>query len=113
VAIQTCRDLLALEFGDSLLCNFNESDVTVGTTAVTLVQGNGRRIWLTLTNWGAAAIAISTKPNVTATTGIIIPANGFLNINWRTDTDLPTSAIYAISSGAGNSVHITEQVLVG
>ena len=113
MAISTCRDLLALEFGDSLLSNFNESDVTVGTTALILVAGNARRIWLTITNWGAAAIAISTKANVTATTGIIIPSNGFLNLNWRADADMSAAQIYAISSGAGNSVHLTEQVLVG
>jgi hypothetical protein len=113
VAIATCRDLLALEFGDALICNFNEYDVTIGTTALILAAGNSARIWLTLTNWGAAAIAIGTKPGVTATTGIIIPANGFLNLNWRTDSDLPAASIYAISSGAGNSVHVSEQVLVG
>ncbi len=111
--LQTCRDLLAKEYGDQLLCNFNESDVTIGTTAIILAVGNPRRIWLTITNWGAAAISLSTKPNVTATTGIIIPPSGFLNLNWRADAEFVTGPIYAISSGAGNSVHLTEQVLVG
>ena len=113
MSIQTCRDLLFAEYGDELVCNFLETDVTVGTTVVQLARGNGRRIWLTMTNWGAAAISLSVNPAVTATTGLIIPPNGYLNFSWRADADLSTAQIYAISGGAGNSVHVSEQVLVG
>jgi hypothetical protein len=112
VSIRTCRDLLAYEYGDELVCTFHELDYTVGTAVVQIARGSGKRIWITITNWGAAAIAVSTKPDVTATTGMIVAPNGFLNLHWRNDSDLSTAQLYAISSGAGNAVHVSEQVLI-
>lgn len=113
MGINSTRDLIASYFGDRLEGAITESDVTVGVTAVKLVAGNRARADLIISNSGAAAVAISTSPAVTATTGMLIPAGGMQKFDWFTYLDLQCAEFWAISSGAGNGVHVVEYNLIG
>jgi hypothetical protein len=113
MTIRTARDLVAYRNSDALVSNIIEADVTVGTTAIWLAPRGGAIIERIITNNGAAAIAISTLTSVTATKGIQLAAGGTLSFQALEDFDLATCDLYAISSGAGNSVHVISVQLVG
>jgi hypothetical protein len=105
--------LLAAWYGRTFNGQLSESDVTVGTGVVQLVKSNPQRFWIVFANNGAAAIAISNGRNPSATTGWQIPAGGALGFSWVGDADLSALDWYAISSGAGNSVHVLERIAAG
>ena len=105
--------LLLSFYGRTFNGQLTESDITVGTTVVQLAKANAPRFWLTFANNGAATILISNSRAVTSTTGWPIAAGGTLGLSWIEDADLPTLDWYAISGGAGNSVHVLERVASG
>jgi hypothetical protein len=105
--------LLSSYYGRTFNGQLNESDVTVGTSAVQLVKANPQRFWITFANNGAAAIAISNSRTVTSSTGWQIPPGGALGFSWINDADMPALDWYAISAGAGNGVHVLERVASG
>lgn len=113
MGLKSCRELLAVEYGSELQTRIIESDVTVGTTAVSLIAGNGARIWISIQNTGAATIYVSTLSSLAVNQGFQVGAAGFLTFTWKEDGDLPTIALYAISGSAGNSVHVIQQILTG
>ena len=110
---RSTRDLLLANYGSALETRIQESDVSIGTSAAQLVAGNGARNWVSFQNAGAATIYISTLQSLAVGQGFIIAAGGFITLTWRDDGDLPTLAFYAISSGAGNNVHVIETILTG
>lgn len=93
--------------------NKPESDVVVGVTVVQLLKPNPQRHWVAFANNGAATVVISKSQMVTATTGWPIPAGGALGFSWVNDSDISTDAWFGISLGAGNNVHIIEQLASG
>ena len=111
--INKLRDLIRLYYGDGLVTRRNESDVTIGTSAGSIVGPNPQRVALYLSNWGAASIAIGLTRSVTATTGIIIPTLTGIQLVWLTDLDFVSEGIFGISAGAGNALHVVETVMVG
>jgi hypothetical protein len=113
MGVKTCRELLLGEYGSELQTRINESDVTVGTSAVTLVSGNGARIWLSIQNAGSDTVYVSTLSSVAVGQGFIVPASGYPFFSWKDDMDFPTIALFAVSSGAGNNVHVVQQILTG
>lgn len=91
-----------------------ESDFTIGTTAVALDSLIRRDcIWRALSNTGTTTIAIALNNALTITTGIVIPSGGFLLMEWRVDGDLVNRPWFAISSGAGSTLHMIERFIAG
>jgi hypothetical protein len=113
MGISSCRELLAVEYGSELQTRINESDVTVGTSAIAVVAGNGARIQLILSNTGATTIYVSSLSSITGVKGLQLNAGGFLSFSWKNDTDLSTVSFYAIGSAGGGTLHVIENILTG
>jgi len=111
--IRNTRELVGFWFGDELASRILEFDLTIGTSVTRVLKGNGSRIWVVLSNFGTVAIALSTNPAVTATTGILLAPSGFLAFNWQSDHEFMTQELFGIASGAGNALHVAEMVLIG
>jgi hypothetical protein len=111
--ITSARDLIKLVRGSTIITAPQESDVTVATTAVKLGSYANTRVAITLSNTGTLTIAVGFSNAVTLTTGIVLTASGSIAINWVNDGELVMSDIWAISSGAGSTVHVVESGLRG
>jgi hypothetical protein len=109
----TARELIAGFYGDELVSNIDETDYTVGTSALLIAKRNGATIERIITNNGAATIFVSSRPSVAANTGIALGAGNSLSISAIEDYDLASCDLYAISSGAGNAVHVIHLRLIG
>jgi hypothetical protein len=107
------RAFLQETLGDSVATDDIPSDVTVGTSTVTLVNSNSRRIKVRLSNFGGATVAVERDSSVTATTGIPISPGETLELDAQEDYELCTKQLIGISAFAGNAVHIVETVLLG
>jgi hypothetical protein len=113
VAIGTAREFLTSEYGDPLVSNIDETDFTVGTSALLIAKRNGATIKRAITNNGAAAIFISANPAVADNTGIQLGPGQTLILSALIDFDLASCDLYAISSGSGNAVHVIHLRLIG
>lgn len=113
MSIRTARELLADWYGDELVSNILETDVTVGTAAILLAARDGAVIRRVISNNGAATIFVSSKANVAANTGIPVNSGGTLTFSAIEDADLASCDLFAISVGAGNAVHVVSSQLVG
>jgi len=111
--LNTARDFLASLYGDEMVSSIDETDVTVGTSAILIAKRNGACIELIITNNGAAAIFVSSKVGVAANTGIQLAAGGTLSFDARTDFDLASCDLFAISGTAGQAVHVISVQLIG
>jgi hypothetical protein len=107
------RELIEFYFGKPIVTRPQESDVTVGTTAVKLGSFADTRTAIQISNGGSATIALGFSNGVTAATGIQVAAGGFAQLSWLDDQDLINVDIWAISAMAGNGVHVVESVLSG
>lgn len=90
-----------------------EFDYSVSTTAVIVTQVARPRIGITISNTGANNAAISFLAGVAIATGILLLPAGSLTLNWYFDGDLLSRPMYAISTGAGTTLHVIESVLDG
>jgi hypothetical protein len=113
VPLKTAREFIASFYGDPLVSNIDDSDVTVGTTAILVAKRNGATITRVITNNGAATIFISSKSNIAANQGIALGAGGSLSLSAIEDFDLASCDLYAISGSSGNAVHVTHLRLIG
>jgi hypothetical protein len=113
VSIQTARQLLANWYGDELVSNIDESDFTVGTSALLIAKRNGATVTRIITNNGAATIFVSAKPSVAANQGIALVSGGTLGLSALEDLDLASCDLYAISASSGNAVHVIHLRLIG
>lgn len=113
MGINSARDLLASYYGSELVSNLDESDTTVGTTAVRIARQDPANVARDITNNGANPIAFSSKPQVTATTGIQLAPGQTAYIFVLGDLDLAFCDLWAISADAGNSVHVVNTQLIG
>jgi hypothetical protein len=111
---RSARELLAAFYGGVLNTLPSESDYTIGTAAAVLCSNDlGQRIGRLLSNTGSTNFAVSYNPAVTITTGFLLLPGGTFRDDWYYDGDLVERPIYAISSGAGGTLHMLERVLVG
>lgn len=111
---RSIQDLLAAFYGFPFITQPEESDYTIGASVVPIgANVNGMRVVIILSNTGATDIAISFKYGVTITTGILIPSKGLYRLDWYYDGDLVQLPLYAISSGAGGTLHMVERFLTG
>ena len=113
MGIGNARELLADWYGDELVSNIIETDVTVGTTAILIAARDGAVIARLITNNGAATIFVSSKAGVAANTGIAVGVGNTLVLQALDDFDLASCDLFAISGGAGNAVHVVSTQLVG
>jgi hypothetical protein len=113
VPYRTARELVRNWYGDDLVSNIDESDFTVGTTALLIAKRNGATIWRSITNNGAATIFVSAHSAVAANQGIAIGVGNSLILSAIVDFDLASCDLYAVSSGAGNAVHCINLRLIG
>ncbi len=114
VNFRSVQDLLDAFYGGAFVTQPEESDYTIGATAAQLgAPINGMRISVVLSNTSANNIAVSFKPSVTVTTGIVIPPNGYYRFDWYYDGDLVSRPLYAVAGGAGRTLHMLERFLTG
>ena len=108
------QELLAAFYGGSFVTEPMDSDYTIGTAAVALGSVRlGQRVGRFLSNTGATNFAVSYSPAVTITTGILLLPGGTFRDDWYYDGDLVSRTLWAISSGAGGTLHMLERTLVG
>lgn len=109
----SARELIRFYFGLKLDLRIQESDVSVGTTAVRLGNYANTRTAITLGNTGSALVVIGFNSSVTVTTGIPLASNTWFSLGWAIDNELVLQDLYAISGTAGQTVHVVESVLSG
>ena len=86
-----------------------ERDVTVGTTAIQLLDNNPRRVYWLAQNRGANDITVSDTRDVTTSAGFLLAATGGANsMQVDEDGEAVTYDRYAISGVAGNTVRVLE-----
>ena len=105
--------LLTQWYGSRLRTRRVINDFTVTTAALRLCVADPSRVLLSITNWGAVAIAFGENRNITATTGIGLQPGASVTFEWLTDLDLQTTEIWAIAASASNAIHVVESLLVG
>jgi hypothetical protein len=111
---RSTQDLLVAFYGGALITQPEESDYTVGATAVAIgAKVNGQRISILASNTGATNFAISFNSALTVTTGIFIAPGRFYRFDWYYDGDLVQRQLYAISSAGGGTLHVLERFLTG
>ena len=113
MSIGTARELLANWYGDELVSNILETDVTVGTAPILIAARAGAVIERVISNNGAATIFVSSKAGVAANTGIALGSGNTLSFQALSDFDLASCDLFAISAGTGNAVHVISTQLVG
>ena len=111
---RSVRELLAAFYGSAFITAPSESDYTIGTAAAVLGSSDpGQRVSRILSNTGATNFAVSYSPGVTLATGVLLLPGGTFSDDWYYDGDLVERPLYAISSGAGGTLHMLERVLTG
>jgi hypothetical protein len=111
---RSVQELLITFYGSGFITEPDESDYTIGTTAVALGSVNlGQRVGRTLSNTGATNFAISYSRSVAIATGFLLLPGGTFRDDWYYDGDLVNRPLYAISSGAGGTLHMLERTLTG
>lgn len=86
-----------------------ESSVTVGAAVVALVGQSNERTGLILSNSGAAAVSVGTRPSLAVGEGVILPPAGMPVKLCKCEVgDWIKKRFYAIGGGAGNVVGIVE-----
>jgi len=97
-------------FGFDLDTDSFESDVTVSTAPLRLVQVDARRVAIHLTNTGNDILVISRNQTVTALTGLMLAPGETLDLYWYGELREIARDWYAISQGLGTTVHIREVI---
>lgn len=88
-----------------------ESRPLVGTTATAIVSNNPDRLALIVINESANDFAFGLTPQVTATTGIRLGANGgMVSMDVIEDLTLPAREWYGVASAAGSQIYVLEVI---
>lgn len=113
MAFSTAREFVAAQYGDELVSNILETDVTVGVAAIQIAKRDSAVIERIISNNGAQSIFIGTRSSVALNQGIPLASGSTLSITARDDFDLASCDLFAISAAAGNPVHVISMQLVG
>lgn len=105
------RSLIEAYFGFKIGLATKETSLSVGTSAVAAGTQGAQRAAITFGNCGSNLIVLGFSSGVTATSGIPVPANGFVSFNWYLDGELVMNQFYAISGAASQTLYICESVL--
>lgn len=89
--------------------DFEESTVTLGTTAVELAKHNSKRSYLLIMNISDTACRISTKAGVTTSTGLPLAQNtGNAQFEFIKHGNLSIQSWHGISSGVSKNLTVLE-----
>jgi hypothetical protein len=111
---RSVQELLAIFYGAAFITEPIESDYTIGASAAQLGSApGGVRVGLLLSNTGSTNFAIAFNAGLTITTGVLLLPGGTYVSDWYYDGDLVSRPLYAISSGAGGTLHMLERFLTG
>jgi hypothetical protein len=101
----------ALDYWRSLfggLAVENEATLSVNTTVLTAINGNGDRMGLLLMNLGNANLFVAVTSAVSASFGILLGANGgFVTFNVRDDFTMQTRQWFVVCPAGGPSTLYT------
>ena len=111
--VRSARELLAAFYGLPVITQPQESDYTIGTTAVPIGKYPNTRLAWNLSNTGAGNIAFGFSAAVTITTGFLLEPGGFSRSTWYYDFELVTYPLWAIGAGSGETLYMLENVLTG
>jgi len=111
---RSVQELLAIFYGAGFITEPIESDYTIGASAAIVGSApGGVRVGLLLSNTGSTNFAIAFNAGLTITTGVLLLPGGTYVSDWYYDGDLVSRPIYAISNGAGGTLHMLERFLTG
>ena len=109
-AAQNVDQLMRSYYGFTRPSSIKESDKTVGTTPVQLLDHNPTRFEDIISVTGANACSIGRTAAVTTTTGIYLAASGGSYAeDWVDDGYLPEYEMWAICAAGGTTIHVTEE----
>jgi hypothetical protein len=101
----------ALEYWRSLFQGVaveNENTVSVSTSVLSAINGNGDRMGLLIMNLGAANVFVAVSSAVSSSFGILLGANGgFVSLNVRDDFTMQTRQWWAVCPTGGPSTIYT------
>jgi len=106
-------ELVAAVFGVDVRIVVRGKSTTVSTTGVQIDAYPGQRVGVIISNTGATQVVINHAATDTYPNGIAIPAGLALTLTWYEDMQALNFPLFAISTGAGTTVHIWENVLAG
>jgi hypothetical protein len=103
------QDVIRGLFGVDTTPNENPLITTIGTTAEKLVNNNPRRMSLLIINLSANNVYVGLKPDVSATKGMLVAANGgSLSLTYDKDFQLVTNELWIVGAAAGLSIYTLE-----
>lgn len=86
-----------------------ETVVSVGVARVTLIRNDPNRLFWNAINEGANDVRLSTDPNITATSGWLLPAGGgVISMFWEQDGEGVGYEVFAIAVAGANDVRVAE-----
>lgn len=107
----TTFDVVQKLYGVNGFVNENPLLSQATTTPQELFGGNPQRLQLYVVNLGTNPAYVSFSPNPSATNGILLGANGgFLELDFFTDTIVPTKPMYIASSGGSSDIYSYEVI---
>jgi hypothetical protein len=106
-------ELVAAFFGVDVRTVVRSKSTTVSTTGIAIDAYAGQRVGAIISNTGATQVVINHAATDTYPNGIAIPAGLALTLSWYEDMQLLNYPLFAVSTGAGTTVHIWENVLAG
>lgn len=88
-----------------------ETVISVDTSRTRLVPNNPNRFRWMLINEGGNDVRVSIDPNLTASSGWLLPANGgVLEMNWWDDGSVVGAELFGFASGAASNVRVLEEL---
>lgn len=111
--VRSAREFILQFFGTLATTRPHETDYTVGTTAVALGSTFGQRLAFIVSNTGTVNVAVGFNPALTITTGILLTQGAAFGSNWYYDLEVVGRTLYAIGAGAGATIHMIENLIVG
>lgn len=88
-----------------------EQVITVPSASIYRLPNNPNRFNWIMINEGANDVRVSNLPNISATSGWLLAANGGnLSMDWSEDGEAVTYDLYMIASGADSNIRIREVV---
>lgn len=90
-----------------------EQLVTIGTTRVTLVRNNPNRVRLIMINESTSDLRVSIDPNLTASSGWLLPSlGGVIDLSWDDDGESVGYETFIIAPAANCVVRVREVLVL-
>ncbi len=105
----TLRDLITARFGVQTELRLDPVTNTVGVTPVVVLTNNPDRLSVLVVNLSAVGVYLKPAPNVSASSGVKLNANGgTFSLLWEEDFHLTGYEWWAIAEAAGASILVVE-----